>query len=232
MREKQRTVVLGSAGGWHERELTRAFGRLGIETACLPVSRLIADVGGDGGSSFGVSLPEGRFALQPGDTVLVRAIPAGSLEQIIYRMDVLHALEDWGCRVINSAETLERCVDKFHASFLIERAGLPTPRTRVAERFDDALALYEELGGDVVVKPLFGSEGRGIIRISDPDLAYRTFRALDVTRSVYYIQEFLPQSEWDLRAFVLGGQVLGCFRRTAPGWKKNVSLGAAAEALP
>ncbi len=233
MSNADRVVVLGQAGGWHERRLREAFEKFGAETLCLPISRLVATVGGGAGASaFDVSLGEEFISLKESDSVLVRAIPGGSLEQIIYRMDVLHSLGDWGCRVINTAETIERSVDKFHASFLIERAGLPTPRTQVAERFDDAMECFAALGGDVVLKPLFGSEGKGIVRISDADVAYRTFRALEVAKSVYYLQEYLPSQGWDVRVFVLGGRTLGSIKRVAAGWKTNVSLGASTEIYP
>ena len=147
--------------------------------------------------------------------VIVRAIPGGSLEQVIFRVDALHRLARLGVAVINSPRCIERTVDKYFTSTLLEDAGLPTPRTRVCERFDDALAAFEALGGDVVVKPLFGSEGRGIVRVSDPDLAYRTCRALELTRSVFYLQEFVPHGGRDIRAFVVGGPAGG--RHDPPG---------------
>jgi RimK family alpha-L-glutamate ligase len=106
------------------------------------------------------------------------------------------------------------------------------PRTVVAERYDDAMAAFEELGGDVVLKPLFGSEGRGMVRLSDRDLAHRAFRALELGRYVYYLQEFIPHGDGDLRALVLGDRVLAAMRRTAPGWKSNVAAGARAHATP
>jgi RimK family alpha-L-glutamate ligase len=99
----------------------------------------------------------------------------------------------------------------------------------VCERVDDALAAFEALGGDVVIKPLFGSEGRGIVRVSDPDLAYRTCRALEVTRSVFYLQEFVPHGGRDIRAFVVGGRLVAAMVRRAAGWKTNVSQGARTE---
>lgn len=230
MPETPRVVILGQAGGWHEQKLTEAFVRLKAETLCLPVTRLVAMQ--EEAAAFGVSVADEVVPLRRTDILIIRAIPGGSLEQVIYRMDALHALQAWGCRVINTAETIERSVDKFHASFLIGHAGLPTPRTFTAEHFEDAMTYFDELGGDVVLKPLFGSEGKGIVRISDKDIAYRTFRALEIARSVYYLQEYLPSRGWDLRVFVLGGRVIGCMRRTAVGWKTNVSQGAKPEAYP
>jgi ribosomal protein S6--L-glutamate ligase/tetrahydromethanopterin:alpha-L-glutamate ligase len=163
--------------------------------------------------------------------LLVRGIPIASLEQIIFRVDVLHRLENLGVRVINSASTIEKTVDKYYTSSLFEDAGLPTPRTVVTERFDEAMAAFEELGGDVVVKPLFGSEGKGMLRVNDPDLAHRVFRALELGRYVYYLQEYIPHEDWDIRAFVLGDRVLAAMVRRGAGWKTNVAQGARSEAL-
>ena len=174
-------------------------------------------------------LAAGGVRLDDCGAVIVRAIPAGSLEQVIFRLDALHRLTRLGVAVINSPRCIERTVDKYFTSTLLEDAGLPTPRTRVCERLDDALAAFEALGGDVVIKPLFGSEGRGIVRVSDPDLAYRTCRALELTRSVFYLQEFVPHGGRDIRAFVVGGRLVAAMTRWAAGWKTNVSQGARTE---
>ena len=92
---------------------------------------------------------------------------------------------------INGPRAIERTVDKFLASALLARAGVPTPRTIACERVEDALEAFEELGGDVIVKPLFGSMGAGMTRVDDADVAYRVFHALALERAVYYLQETL-----------------------------------------
>jgi RimK family alpha-L-glutamate ligase len=190
-----------------------------------PITALVAGV------ADGVRLAAGGVRLDDCAAVIVRAIPGGSLEQVIFRVDALHRLARLGVGVVNSPRCIERTVDKYFTSTLLEEAGLPTPRTRVCERLDDALAAFEALGGDVVVKPLFGSEGRGIVRVSDPDLAYRTCRALEVTRSVFYLQEFVAHGGRDIRAFVVGGRLVAAMTRRGAGWKTNVSQGARTEPL-
>jgi RimK family alpha-L-glutamate ligase len=220
-----KAAILGARSGWHEARLGRALRERGVETLVAPITGLAAGV------ADGAALAAGGVRLDDCATVIVRAIPGGSLEQVIFRVDALHRLARLGVRVVNSPRCIERTVDKYFTSALLEDAGLPTPRTRVCERLDDALAAFEALGGDVVVKPLFGSEGRGIVRVSDPDLAYRTFRALELTRSVFYLQEFVAHGGRDVRAFVVGGRLLAAMTRRASGWKTNVSQGARAEAL-
>jgi RimK family alpha-L-glutamate ligase len=160
------------------------------------------------------------------DAVIVRGIPRGSLEQVIFRVDALHALVARGVTCVNGPRAIERTIDKFLASALLARAGVRTPRTIACERPDDALAAFEELGGDVIVKPLFGSMGAGMTRVDDRDVAYRVFHALALERAVYYLQEALPHGGPDLRAFVVGGRVLAAVERVGPAWRRNLARGA------
>ncbi len=146
-------------------------------------------------------------------------------------MDILHRLQRLGMTVINPPLSIERSVDKYHALSLLEEAGVPVPRTAVTENHEEALKAFEDLGGDVVVKPLFGSRGVGTTRISDPDVATRLFRAIAFYHGVLYLQEFIPHGVSDIRAFVVGDRVVAAMRRVAKGWKTNVSLGAKPMAL-
>jgi RimK family alpha-L-glutamate ligase len=164
------------------------------------------------------------------DAVIVRGIPRGSLEQVIFRVDALHALEARGVTCVNGPRAIERTVDKFLASALLARAGVPTPRTIACERLDDALAAFAELGGDVIVKPLFGSMGAGMTRVDDADVAYRVFHALELERAVYYLQEALPHDGRDVRALVVGGRVVAAIERVGSGWRANLARGARARA--
>jgi RimK family alpha-L-glutamate ligase len=221
-----RIVILGSRGGWHEAELERAMRARDVEPVVVPVTALVATpCGARRISARGRSLDDSA-------AVIVRAIPAGSLEQIIFRMDVLHRLGRAGVPVINSARSIERTVDKYFTSTLLDEAGLPTPRTLVCERFDDAIAGFEDLGGDVVVKPLFGSEGRGMLRVSDPDLAYRTFRTLEQLGAIFYLQEYVAHDGRDLRALVVGGRVVAAMARESATWKTNIAQGARPSSVP
>jgi RimK family alpha-L-glutamate ligase len=163
------------------------------------------------------------------DAVVVRGIPRGSLEQVIFRVDALHALVERGVTCVNRPRAIERTIDKFLASALLAHAGVPTPRTIACERPEDALEAFEELGGDVIVKPLFGSMGAGMTRVDDADVAHRVFEALSLERAVYYLQETLPHDR-DLRALVVGGRVLAAIERVGSGWRANLARGARARA--
>jgi RimK family alpha-L-glutamate ligase len=215
-----KVAILGSSGGWHAKQLTDALAARGHEARLVPVTRMVAEVDGD------VSVR----SLDGCDAVIVRGIPRGSLEQVIFRVDALHALAERGVVCVNAPRAIERTIDKFLASALLARAGVPTPRTIACERPEDALDAFEELGGDVIVKPLFGSMGAGMARVDDADVAHRVFHALALERAVYYLQETLPHGGRDLRAFVVGGRVLAAIERVGSGWRANLARGARARA--
>jgi RimK family alpha-L-glutamate ligase len=161
------------------------------------------------------------------DLLVVRGLPRGSLEQVIFRMDALHVLAHQGVRCVNSPRAIERTIDKAWASALLALAGLPTPPTIVCERYDDAMQAFDQLGGDVVVKPLFGAMGSGIVRVEDRDVAHRVFRALELERTVYYVQRAIaPAGRRDLRVLVVAGEVAGAMERVSGSWRANIARGA------
>lgn len=172
----------------------------------------------------GDSLSSPQGLLDRCDAVLVRTMPPGSLEQVVFRMDAMLTLESRGVVVVNPPKAVECAVDKYLCTARLAAAGLPTPETVVCEDSDAALAAFAELGGDVVVKPIFGSEGRGILRVSDPDLALRTFRTLERIDAVIYVQRFVPHEGFDVRVLVLDARVLGGMKRSNAGdFRTNVA---------
>ena len=211
-------ALLSGGEGWHVRDLLRAATELGHRVTVLDFRTLIAEVGTD------------RHLLRTVDAVIVRTMPHGSLEQVVFRMDILHALAARGIPILNPARALETCIDKYLTTVRLEAAGLLVPPTIVCQTSDAALEAFEKLGGDVVVKPIFGSEGRGMMRISDPELAWRTFQTLERTQAVLYLQQFIQHPGWDIRAFVIRGRIIAGMRRIAHGdWRTNVAQGARAE---
>src|SRR5919206_518103 len=215
-------AILGSTGGWHAERLERALTARGHECGFAPVTRMVGRIDG------GVALAGRELALHECDAVLVRGIPRGSLEQVVFRVDALHALAAVGVRAVNSPHAIERTVDKFLASALLAAAGVPTPRTIACERAAEALEAFAELGSDVIVKPLFGSMGFGMTRIDDRDVAARVFRALELERAVYYLQEALPHGGVDIRALVVGDRVVAAIERVGDGWRANLARGGRA----
>src|SRR5438046_3681010 len=184
-------------GGWHTDQLCRALAGRGHEGRVLPYEALVAHLGGAGTASGVAADGEDIGACA---AVLARIIPAGSLEQIVFRVDALHTLEERGIPVINSPRTIERTVDKLWTTALLEQAGLRVPETVVCESPDAALAAFRALG-DVIVKPLFGSMGLGMVRVTDEEMAFRVFRTLETLRGVYYVQRAVDHDGCDVRAF-------------------------------
>lgn len=216
-----RIAIVSGGTGWHVRDLLRAAGGLGYAAEVLDFRRLAAGAPAPGFDPFA------GF-----DACLVRTVPMGSLEQIVFRMDLLHAAAAAGVKVLNPPRAVEACVDKYLTNVRLVRAGLPVPYTVACQRADDAQIAFDALGGDAVVKPLFGAEGRGMVRVSDPELAWRTFRAIEQTGGVIYVQRFVNHPGWDVRAFVLGGKVIGAMRRRSRGdWRTNVARGGTAERI-
>ena len=219
-----RLAVLAARPGWHTRELERAASARGHQATILPYEGLVATVGPGSG------LRTRNTELDQVDLVLARIIPSGSLEQIIFRVDALHRLEDRGIPVVNSPRAIERTVDKFWTSVLLEQCGIPTPETVVCQDADEAFAAFRGMR-DVIVKPLFGSMGLGMVRISDEDMAYRVFRTIEQIRGVYYLQRTVEHDGADVRVFVIGGRVIGAIERKSPGWRTNLARGGTARSV-
>jgi RimK family alpha-L-glutamate ligase len=220
-------VVILSGPGWHADQLCSALTERGHSGRVLPYEGLVGRLGAT--RSGAISLSCGHTSILEVDAVLARFIPSGSLEQIIYRVDALHWIEEHGVPVVNSPRAIERSVDKFYTDALLREAGLPTPETVVCERVSDAMEAIVAMG-DVVIKPVFGSMGHGIVRVSDPDVAFRVLQSLDEVRAVFYVQRAVESGGRDVRVFVVGGRVIGAIERRAQGsdWRTNVSRGGSA----
>lgn len=224
-----RIAVLGSPDSWYLGDLRRAA-LAHEEILSVPFDRVSSQLA-CGFARGTESITSADCDLTTCDAVLVRTMAPGSLEQVVFRMDALARLEASGVTVVNPAKAVEAAVDKFLTSAKLQAAGLATPRTVVCQMADDAMQAFAQLGGDVVLKPLFGSEGRGITRLQDEALALRAFRMLEQLGAVLYLQEFIDHPGYDLRLLVIGRKVLGMRRRSADDWRTNCSRGAVAEPL-
>jgi RimK family alpha-L-glutamate ligase len=215
-----RIGILAGGDGWHVRDLQRAGISLNHDVVPIDFRRISAGVAATWNS------------IDDCESVLVRTMPPGSLEQVIFRMDLLQRLQANGVVVLNPPRAVEICVDKYLTSACLQAAGMLVPETIVCQHADAALEAFEALGGDVIVKPLFGSEGRGMIRVQDQETAWRAFRTLERLQAVLYLQKYIAHPGWDLRAFVIGGEVVAAMKRRANGcWRTNVAQGGKAEAV-
>jgi tetrahydromethanopterin:alpha-L-glutamate ligase len=208
-------------GDWHARRLARAMEARGAAVVITTLTQCAFDTTTPSGldiPGFDGGLPDGAF---------VRSISAGGLEQITFRLGILHALRHSGVRVWNDARAIERCVDKSTATFLFRQAGLPTPRTRVVEGAGGAVTFAEATHGALVVKPLFGSQGNGIMKAATA----AEVPAAETVGHVYYMQPYLravDATEFeDWRVFVSCGRILSAMVRRSSSWITNVHQGAA-----
>ncbi len=212
-------LLTRNVDSWCSNQLCEAMRRRGIEPVPLRFQQLAAWVG------FKRKVSSGSLTLDELDALIVRPIGPGSLDECLLRIDLLHRLYRGGLPIINNPSSIERCIDKYFTLTCLEEHGIKVPRTVVTESVVEALEAFKELGGDVVCKPLFGSRGIGVMRLTDYELASRVFRTLAFMHHVIYIQEFIPHGTKDIRAFVVGDRVIASMYRVAESWKTNVAQG-------
>jgi tetrahydromethanopterin:alpha-L-glutamate ligase len=219
-----RVAILVDEPDWHTRRLRQAFAEAGTEAAVLSLQDCAFTLG-EGGP--GIAMPGFADALP--DAVLVRTIAAGSFEQVTLRLGLLHALAALGVPVINDARAIERCVDKSMTSFLLHRAGIATPPTLASESAAQAERWRAGTAAELVAKPLFGSQGRGLQRFR----AEEASPPAEQYAGVHYLQRFVGREEgWrDFRVMVVGGAGVAAMLRHGQSWVTNVRRGARCEAV-
>lgn len=230
-----RMALLGEPTGWHLGRLEAAMRGRGHEAFVVRWNELAAEVGGSDASAGECFWPE---AVSRADCVIVRGMPTGALEDVIFRMDVLGRLARHGTRIVNSPRALEVAIDKYLSLARMLDAGIAVPRTIVAQDAAGIERAWHALGQDAVVKPLFGSRGRGIERLAThadlaPSLDAARLRAAHPAANgppaACYLQEFVPHQGWDVRIFLIGDEALAMRRVSDDDWRLNVSRGARAE---
>jgi RimK family alpha-L-glutamate ligase len=169
-------------------------------------------------------------SLEP-KAALVRGFGAAATQKIFFRLDVLRAIEEYNVKLINSRESLEIASDKFLTSVFLENYNIPTPKTIICEDPHNALEAFDELGGDCVLKPLYGSKGVGITRVNDKGFAENVIYSLSQLNQVFYLQEFIEHYNRDIRILVLGDKVISGMYRVSDSWKTNIYAGAKAQPI-
>lgn len=222
-----RIAIFTDDPGWHGARLREAFAARGREARFVPLAQCHFDLAAEPFAleipSFGCSLPDAAF---------VRGVPGGSLEQVVFYLDVLHALKELGVPVYNDGRAIERSVDKGMTSFLLKRQGIPTPPTWITGDVERAraIAMRELAAGDeLVCKPLFGAQGAGLLRVRAGD----PLPAIETYHGVYYLQRFIDTGEglWhDWRVFVIAGRAVVAMRRNGLTWISNVASGGRCQA--
>ncbi len=161
------------------------------------------------------------------------------LERCINHSRALYALRilnDWGVRTVNTYPVALTCGNKLETTSALIRAGVPTPRTRVAFTPQSALEAIEEMGYPVVLKPAVGSWGRLLAKVNDREAAEALLEHKQVLgsyhHSIFYIQEYIPKPKRDIRAFVIGDETVAAIYRRADHWITNTARGGQAVPCP
>ena len=218
--------VLGNEGSWYVNEICNVGRKRGHHAIELRFDQLNPRI-----LSGETQLRIGETDAGQLDALIVRTMPPGSLEQVVLRMDFLAAIEHAGVPVINSPRSMECAVDKYLTTQKLAQNGIPVPDTILCESSEIAMEAFNLLGQDVVVKPLFGAEGRGIMRVNHPEMALRVFRTLERLDTAIYLQRFIQGPAEDIRVLLLDDQVVGAMkRRPAEGdFRANVAQAGTAE---
>jgi [lysine-biosynthesis-protein LysW]--L-2-aminoadipate ligase len=199
-----------------EKLLLEAFARRGIQVRVIDDRQLVLAC-------------EDRPPLGV-DVVLERCIQHS---RALYALALLAA---HGVPTVNTFEVADICGNKLLTTLRLVRAGVPTPRTRLAFTPESALAAVEELGYPAVLKPLVGSWGRLLSKVNDRDAAESIVEHKDVlgtyVHSIYYVQEYVPKPGRDIRAFVVGDETVAAIYRTSDHWVTNTARGGRATNCP
>ncbi|MEJ8850619.1 RimK family alpha-L-glutamate ligase [Variovorax rhizosphaerae] len=217
--------------GWHTRQLQAALRARGCVGRCIDLADCRIDTPA---AWHGLVIP--GFGRELPDAVVVRGIAGGSFEQVTKRLGVLHALRELGVPVYNDARAIERSVDKSMTSLLLHAARIPTPPTWATESLAQAqrIAIREGAAGHaLVLKPLFGSQGKGLRLVGEVEGVHHALPDIDTAYGgLAYLQRFLPAAStpgFDWRVLVIGGRAVTAMRRVSEHWVHNVAQGARCE---
>jgi RimK family alpha-L-glutamate ligase len=223
-----RIAIMTDETGWHTSRLKKAFRARGVEARCVDLADCRIDTTWP---PHGLAIPGFGHALP--DAVFVRGIAGGTFEQVTLRLGILHALRESGVPVYNDARAIERSVDKSMTSFLLNRFGVPTPATWAGESpaFAKRVLMREAAAGrKLVMKPLFGSQGKGLRRLGDD--ACETLPSLEDFSGVAYLQRYVDAGHpgFDWRVLVIGTRAVAAMKRVGgDDWIHNFARGARCE---
>ncbi|EIJ44301.1 alpha-L-glutamate ligase, RimK family [Beggiatoa alba B18LD] len=229
----RRVVIFTDFPGWHGKRLVKAFEKYQITAQYLSLNDCYFDLT----SPTGLHIPTFIDCLPDG--VFVRGIAGGTFEQVTVRLGILHALKASGVPIYNDVRAIERTVDKSMTSFLLQRAGIPTPPTIACESREQATQFLQAAfvrGEEVVFKPLFGSQGKRLLRLKAGD----NLPDGEVYNHLYYLQKFIScanidksgntLSYHDWRVFVINGKAQAAMLRHSQHWITNRAQGASCRA--
>jgi tetrahydromethanopterin:alpha-L-glutamate ligase len=204
------------AEDWHAQRIAEAARRHGIVELLQPT-----DFGAEVAPTLCRVSVQGRPSERFDLFLTPRAL--GDSGDPDVQIELYRLLSESGARVVNEVQALLLAIDKLRTSVLLSRAGLPSPRVFVVQNLQEAEAVLAKLGR-MVAKPLYGSLGRGVELVTQPQSLPRLIES----QGALYLQEYLGEVRRDLRAFVIGGHVEAAIvRRPPPGeFRANLRFGA------
>lgn len=223
-----RIPIFTDDAGWQGAQLKQAFARRGVEADFVSLQDCVINLAQQ---IPNIHIP--HFDTLP-QAAFVRGVAGGTLPQVITRLNVLHMLTRQGVRIYNQTQAIERTVDKAMTSFLLRMHGVATPATWVCEsraHTETIRQLAASNGQQLVLKPLFGSQGQGVRKLlhSEP-LPVPMQQYVD---GVYYLQQLIETADkpHDYRVFVVGGKVISAMKRMGESWVNNVASGGRCETV-
>ena len=195
-----RTLILTEKEGWHYQQLKLSLTKLNhsVDSACISDISIILNNNEAILENKGERLPKI-------DNIIVRFIPGGTLEEIVFYLNILKILESMNVRVVNNASSIESTVDKLYTSYLLNNNNINCPKTYVMRGQEAASKFISNYHYEskLIYKPLFGSQGDNIRLIdgsSDLD-------KLDNQTNIYYFQEYLEnRPNYDYRVLVINNK--------------------------
>ncbi len=156
------------------------------------------------------------------------------LERCVSYFRGLHftaCLEFLDVSVINKYEVANNCGNKMITSLLLKKHNVPTPKTYFSYSSEAALENLEKVGYPMVIKPIVGSWGRGVMPLKNRETADAIIEVRELNDGpldrIYYLQEMVKRPPRDIRVIVVGDQVISAMYRTSSGsFKTNIALGA------
>ena len=156
------------------------------------------------------------------------------LERCVSYFRGLHftaSLEFMDIPVLNKFEVANICGNKMFMTLLLKKNNIPTPKTYFSFSSESATENLEKVGFPLVIKPVIGSWGRGVMPLKDKDTMEAVFEIRDITDSphdrIYYLQELIQRPPRDIRIITVGDEpIAAMYRKSSGGFKTNIALGA------
>ena len=217
-----RVCILSDLHDWHSKQIKFELNRLGYQVSLWSFENFLVTI--KRGGNFFLKKKKNLFA-----GIWVRFISSGSLEEITFKLSVLHMLKKSNVHIHNSAEVIEKTVDKFRSSSLLASKKIRIPETWVNNNRKEFNKLCEDLLKKkkiLIAKPLFGSQGKGIQLIFKKKHA-KSFLA---NGGIYYFQEFIDNKDAkefkDLRVLVSNHKIVSVIERSSEKYVTNYAQGA------